>query len=149
MSIRFRVATRVDVPKILALYQDDTLGAAREGAKMERYLAAFDAIQVDPDNTLIVGEREGAVIATYQLTLIPGLTLRATTRAQIEGVRVRSDLRGQGLGAAMIADAEDRARAAGCTLLQLTMNASRTDTARFYQRLGFTPSHIGYKRDLT
>lgn len=49
----------------------------------------------------------------------------------------------------MIADAEARARAAACTLMQLTMNKSRTDTARFYQRLGFTPSHIGYKRDLT
>jgi len=48
----------------------------------------------------------------------------------------------------MFADAETRARAAGCTLMQLTMNKSRTDTARFYQRLGFTPSHIGYKRDL-
>jgi len=44
---------------------------------------------------------------------------------------------------------ETRVREAGCSLLQLTMNKTRTDSARFYQRLGFTPSHIGYKRVLS
>jgi len=83
------------------------------------------------------------------MTFISGLSLKAARRAQIESVRVASHMRGQKLGEAMIADAENRARTAGCSLIQLTMNKSRTDTARFYQRLGFTPSHIGYKRDLT
>ena len=87
-------------------------------------------------------------MATYQLSFISGLSLQAARRAQIETVRVARDLRGQRIGEAMIADAETRARAAGCALMQLTMNKGRTDTARFYQRLGFTPSHIGYKRDL-
>ena len=42
----------------------------------------------------------------------------------------------------------DRARAAGCGQMQLTTNRSRTDAHRFYDRLGFTPSHIGYKKAL-
>ena len=41
-----------------------------------------------------------------------------------------------------------RARAGGATLLQFTTNAARTDAQRFYQRLGFTPSHIGFKKTL-
>ncbi|MEL6806529.1 MAG: GNAT family N-acetyltransferase [Pseudomonadota bacterium] len=145
----FREAVAKDLPDVLALMTDDVLGSTREGVDFEHYRAALERMQNEPDNHLIVGERGGRIIATYQLTFISGLSLQAARRAQIETVRVASDLRGQGVGAAMIADAEARARAAGCTLMQLTMNKSRTDTARFYQRLGFTPSHIGYKRDLT
>ncbi|WP_299614893.1 GNAT family N-acetyltransferase [uncultured Tateyamaria sp.] len=148
MSVRFRVATEADVPAILALLTDDVLGAGREGAALDIYMAAFREVDADPNNAVIVGEQDGAIVATYHLTFIPGLTLQASKRAQIEGVRVAGHLRGQQIGEAMIADAEARARGAGCMLMQLTMNKSRTDTARFYQRLGFTPSHIGYKRDL-
>ena len=149
MTVTFREGVEADVPAVLALLRDDALGATREGAEMENYLAAFRRMAAEGNNHLIVGEAEGRIVVTYQLTFISGLSLRAARRAQLESVRVASDLRGQRIGAAMLADAEARARAAGCVLMQLTMNKSRTDTARFYQRLGFTPSHIGYKRDLT
>ncbi|MBT8408195.1 MAG: GNAT family N-acetyltransferase, partial [Alphaproteobacteria bacterium] len=124
------------------------LGSAREGDDLGRYQAAFDAMQNQDGNSVIVGERQGRIIATYQLTVIQGLSLRAARRAQIESVRVASEMRGQGIGALMIADAEARARAAGCSLVQLTMNKSRTDAHRFYEAAGFTASHIGFKRDL-
>lgn len=146
--LMFREAAAEDVPAIVALLQDDMLGATREGAEIDVYLTAFARMTAEGSNHLIVGVRDGQIVATYQLTFISGLSLGAARRAQIESVRVASALRGQDVGAAMFADAEARARAAGCTLMQLTMNKSRTDTARFYQRLGFTPSHIGYKRDL-
>ena len=148
MTILFREAGRADVPAIVALLADDKLGATRENDSMGLCLAAFDRLHQEHGNTLIVGEADGRIVATYQLTVITGLSLRAARRAQIESVRVASDLRGQGIGALMFADAEARARDAGCSLIQLTMNKDRTDTARFYQRLGFTPSHIGYKREL-
>ena len=148
MSIAFRPARRDEVPAILALLRDDALGAAREGEDMEPYLAAFDRMEADPSCVLIAGESEGRVIACYQMHVLPGLSLRAATRAQIEGVRVASGLREQGIGARLVEDAMERARAAGCTLMQLTTNRSRADAHRFYERLGFTPSHIGYKRDL-
>lgn len=147
--ILFREARRDDVPAVVALLADDTLGSAREGADMAPYLAAFDAMQAEAGNRLIVGEYAGRIVATYQLTLISGLSLRASRRAQVESVRVAADLRGRGIGAAMMADAEARARAAGCRLIQLTSNAGRLRARTFYERLGFTPSHIGFKRDLS
>ncbi|KIC50891.1 GNAT family N-acetyltransferase [Tateyamaria sp. ANG-S1] len=149
MSVTFRNATEADVPAILSLLMDDKLGATRESTQADAYLPTFREIEADPNNTVIVGELAGDVIATYHLTFIAGLSLSATRRAQIEGVRVASHLRGQSIGEAMFADAEKRSRAACCKLMQLTMNKGRTDSARFYERLGFTPSHIGYKRDLT
>lgn len=149
MSVTFRTATERDVPAVLALLSDDILGARRETTDLQPYLSAFRRMDRESQNTLIVGEQDGHIVATYQLTVISGLSLAAARRAQVESVRVASSLRGQGLGEAMFSDAEARARAAGCTLMQLTMNKGRTDSARFYERLGFTPSHIGYKRNLT
>ena len=144
----WREATRADVPAVVALLADDMLGHGRESAGVAPYLAAFDAMQEEGGNRLIAAEQDGRVVACYQLTLISGLSLTAARRAQVEGVRVAADLPGRGLGAALMADAEARARAAGCQLIQLTTNATRTDAHRFYARLGFTPSHIGFKKPL-
>ena len=146
--IAFRPARREDVPAIITLLADDVLGQARESADPAPYLAAFDAMQAESANQLIVGLIDAQVVACYQIVCISGLSLSAARRAQIEGVRTRADLRGQGIGAALIGDAEARARAAGCTLLQLTSNRSRAEAQRFYDRLGFTASHIGYKKSL-
>jgi len=148
MSVRFRPARRADVPAVIELLREDRLGRARETLPMDDYLAAFDDMADEGNNLTIVGALDGAIVATYQITFISGLSLRTARRAQVEGVRVAAALRGQGIGRAMFMDVEARARAAGCDLVQLTMNQSRTDSAEFYAALGFTPSHIGYKRDL-
>ena len=147
-ALTFRLATRADVTAVVALLADDVLGRGRESGQLDPYLAAFDAMQTEGGNQLIVGEAGDQVLATYQLTVISGLSLSAARRAQIEAVRVDASLRGQGAGAALMADAEARARAAGASLMQLTSNASRTDAHRFYERLGYAPSHIGFKKPL-
>ena len=147
-ALTFRPATREDVPAVLALLADDVLGQGRESPDPAPYHAAFDAMQAEGGNVLYVGEAGGRVVATYQLTLISGLSLSAARRAQIEAVRVDAGLRGQGAGAALMADAEARARAGGARLIQLTSNASRKDAHRFYERLGYAPSHIGFKKPL-
>lgn len=144
----FRPARRDDVPEVMALLADDMLGRGRELAAPARYLAAFDAMQREGGNHLIVAEAHGRIVACYQITFISGLSLGAARRAQIEGVRVATASRGQGLGEALIHDAEGRARRAGCDLLQFTTNRARTMAHRFYERMGFTPSHIGYKKPL-
>ncbi|MRU14813.1 GNAT family N-acetyltransferase [Roseovarius sp. A21] len=147
--IRFREATRDDVAAVVGLLADDMLGQGREASDLAPYMAAFDAMQAEGNNRVIVGEEEGGrIVATYQLTFISGLSLLAARRAQVESVRIASDIRGQGLGHRMFADVEARARAAGCRLIQLTMNATRTDSRRFYEGLGFEASHIGFKRYL-
>ncbi len=149
MSVTFRPARLEDVPAIVALLADDPLGAARESATLAPYEAAFARIAASADMHLIVGERQGRVVATYQLAIMPGLSNAGRTRATLEAVRVAAELRSQGVGALLVADAEARARAAGAGILQLTTHKSRSRAHAFYDRLGFTPSHIGYKRDLT
>ncbi|MEO3873829.1 GNAT family N-acetyltransferase [Nonomuraea sp. B12E4] len=149
LPLNFREARREDVPAIVALLADDHLGAAREGDPGdERYLAAFDRIAADPYDELIVVEQEGKVVATMQLTYLAGLSRLGSERCQIEAVRVAASTRGQGLGGKMIRWAIGRARARGCAMVQLTSDKSRTDAHRFYDNLGFTASHEGYKMAL-
>jgi len=87
-------------------------------------------------------------VGTFQLTIIPSISLQAKKRLQIEAVRVRSDLRGQGIGQEMMLWAIDQARAEGCALVQLTTNTARTDAKRFYEQVGFVASHHGMKLNL-
>lgn len=125
---------------------DDPLGAAREtDAGFAGYQTAFEEISLDPHQMLVVGERAGEAVATMQLTFIPGMSRRGSRRAVIEAVRVRSDHRGRGLGRNLIMWAIDQARAAGCSVIQLTSDRSRGDAHRFYQSLGFEASHVGMK----
>jgi GNAT superfamily N-acetyltransferase len=88
------------------------------------------------------------VVGTAQLTEIPGLSRAGTTRLQVEAVRVRADLRGQGIGAALFAWIVDEARRRGCGLVQLTTDTRRREAHRFYERLGFTASHVGFELQL-
>ena len=149
MDIIIREARREDVPAVAGLLAADPLGMAREApADRTAYLRAFEAIAAQAGNSLLVAERGGRVVGCLQLTLIPGLTRRGATRAQIEGVRVSAECRGQGVGELLMRHAIDAAGAAGCTLVQLTSDISRADAHRFYERLGFVASHIGFKRDL-
>lgn len=146
MDLSLRRATRNDVPAVIALLADDEIGAMRETPDdREPYDASFAAIDADPNQFLVVGEQDGRIVATMQLTFIPGLSRRGTWRAQIEGVRVSTEMRGGGVGEQLIRWAIDRARERDCALVQLTSDTRRAEAHRFYERLGFVASHTGFK----
>jgi GNAT superfamily N-acetyltransferase len=145
-GVRIRQATAGDVPSIVAMLADDPLGATRETpGDLGPYLAAFEVVDADPRQLLVVAEQAGRVVGTLQLTLLPGLARRGALRGQIEAVRVAGDERGSGLGTMLLHWAVDEARRQGCAVVQLTSDASRADAHRFYERLGFVPSHVGFK----
>lgn len=151
MSLDFRRATRADLPIIIQMIADDQIGQKREDASVPlnpAYLAAFEAIQRDDNQFLAVAERDGQVIGCLQLTFMPGISRMGMWRGNIESVRVAKSLRGQGIGRAFFEWAIDMCRRRSCKLVQLTMDKSRKDAARFYQSLGFTPSHEGMKLSL-
>ncbi|MBB5934153.1 GNAT family N-acetyltransferase [Streptomyces zagrosensis] len=148
-DVAFRQARVEDLPAIVAMLADDALGAVRESPNdLAPYRAAFDRLATDPNQRLIAAVRDGHLVGTLQLTLVPGLSRRGATRSIIEGVRVHSDERGSGLGTQLIEWAIDESRRAGCQLVQLTSDATRIDAHRFYERLGFEASHLGFKLQL-
>ncbi|MEV4252193.1 GNAT family N-acetyltransferase [Spirillospora sp. NPDC049652] len=168
----FREATRVDLPWIVRLLANDPIAAGREslggdgqaeaaaesaggavggaaGAGVPAaYYTAFEAIEKDPNNSVIVAELGGEIAGCLQLTYIPGLTYTGGERAQIEGVRVAAEQRGRGIGQLMVGWAIEQAKARGCRLVQLTTDRQRPESIRFYQKIGFRPSHMGMKYHL-
>lgn len=144
-----RRATAADVTAIVGLLADDELGAAREDlseAGRPAYRAAFDRIDADPGQLLvIVTADDGTVAGTMQLTFVPGLGRRGALRTLIEAVRVGCAYRSRGLGQAMIEWAIAEARRRNCQVVQLTSDKQRPSAHRFYERLGFTASHEGFK----
>ena len=148
-TVTLRTAEPDDVAAIVRLLAADQLGATRESAEdLRPYLDAFAAIDADPAHLLVVATAGAEVVATLQLSFLPGLARRGALRAQIEAVRVGADHRNSGLGAAMVTWAVDEARRRGCALVQLTTDKSRADAHRFYLRLGFVASHEGLKLSL-
>ncbi|MFB6848313.1 GNAT family N-acetyltransferase [Streptomyces sp. NPDC056373] len=148
-DLEIRAAAAHDVSAIVAMLADDPLGAQRESPDdLTPYLAALERLSTDPNQHLVVAVREDRVVGTLQLTIIPGLSRRGATRSIVEGVRIHADERGSGLGTQLIEWAIEESRNEGCQLVQLTSDKTRADAHRFYERLGFTASHTGFKLPL-
>jgi len=145
-DLEIRPAALDDLSAIVGMLADDPLGAQREAPDdLAPYVSALERLSSDPNQHLVVATREGRVVGTLQLTVVPGLSRRGATRSIIEGVRIHADERGSGLGTRLIEWAVEESRRQNCQLVQLTSDSSRTDAHRFYERLGFTASHVGFK----
>ncbi|MGW3653166.1 GNAT family N-acetyltransferase [Streptomyces sp. NPDC000878] len=148
-DLEIRPVTTEDVPAVVGMLADDPLGAQRESPDdLTPYYTALNRLAADPNQHMVVAVREGHVVGTLQLTIVPGLSRKGATRSIIEGVRVHAAERGSGLGTQLIEWAIDTSRRENCQLVQLTSDITRTEAHRFYERLGFTPSHVGFKLQL-
>jgi GNAT superfamily N-acetyltransferase len=150
-SLLIRTAREDDLSAVIALFAADPLGGhgdTVDPGAFPQYLAAFRAIEVSSNQTLYVAERDGEVVGTFQIMITTTLTGRGSSSMIIEAVQTREDMRGQGIGARMIEYCIAEARRRDIRLVQLTSNASRKDAHRFYERLGFKPSHLGFKMAL-
>ena len=146
--VSFRTARLSDLPAIVALLAEDKLGSHREDVSSplnEKYVAAFKAMEADPNQRLVVAVDEDAVIGTLQLSFIPGIARMGAWRGQIEAVRIAAPFRSSGIGQRMFEWAIAECKSRGCKLVQLTTDKGRADAHRFYEKLGFVASHEGYK----
>jgi GNAT superfamily N-acetyltransferase len=146
-----RLAQRGDLPALVALFAADGVGGHGDTTDPEilpLYEAAFDRIAANPLDSLYLAELDGEVVGTFQTTLMTSLTGRGSSSLSIEAVQTRADMRGRGIGAAMVGYAVEHGREAGVRLVQLISNNKRVDAHRFYKRLGFKPTHSGFKMKL-
>ena len=145
-EITIRPARRDDVAAIIAMLADDHLGRARERLEdplPSLYHDAFARVSGDPNIELMVAEEGGRVVGCLQLCILPGLSSQGASRGLIEDVRVASDRRSRGIGEQLVQWAVGEAKARGCKLVELLTHHTRVDAQRFYERLGFSRSHVG------
>ena len=149
MSLKFRRAEAHDLPEIIRLLADDALGQNREDYQIplpEAYLSAFENICADSSQELVaVTNKAGDLVGTMQLSYIQYLTYQGGVRAQIEAVRIRREDRGKGFGRLMFEWAIKRSKQKGAHVVQLTTDKKRPEALRFYESLGFMPTHEGMK----
>jgi len=151
LNISIRQANRDDLADIIALFAADAVGGHGDTTAPDAfadYLAAFERIMAAPNETLYIAELDGVVVGTFQTTILTTLVGRGSSNMMIEAVQTRHDMRGKGIGEAMMRFAVDAARAQGFSRVQLTSNKDRKDAHRFYERVGFEPSHLGFKMRL-
>ncbi len=150
-DLTYREATEADLSFLDGLIADDAVAAARDPVSpglAEEQREALRAVTADPNHTLYIVERNGAAVASFQLSFLPGVSRRGVWRGQIESVRVAAALRGRGIGEAMMRWAIARCEERGCSIVQLTSDRQREAAHRFYERLGFEQSHAGFKLKL-
>lgn len=150
-NLTLRRATVDDLPSIVSLLANDALGATREDSRLplqSAYLRAFEAIDADPNQFLVVAVADEEVVGTLQLSFTPNISHLGSWRAQIEAVRMHERMRGSGLGRRLFEWSFEQARRRDCVLIQLTCDRTRPDAHRFYESLGFLPSHTGFKMKL-
>lgn len=148
LNVSIRQANRKDLADIIALFASDSIGGHGDTTAPDAfpdYLAAFERITATPTETLYVAELDGAVVGTFQTTILTTLSGRGSSNLLIEAVQTREDMRGRGIGEAMMRFAIDLASVQGFSKLQLTSNKERIDAHRFYEQVGFERSHLGFK----
>lgn len=146
-----RDARREDVARIVELYRqpDGSTKHERVGDTVaDGYYVAFEAIEADARNRLMVAELDGVVVGTFQLTRLPDMTPDGRDNLLIENVVVDVALRVSGIGSSMMRWAIEEGQRLGCARVQLTSNKRRADAHRFYERLGFVRSHEGFRLDI-
>ena len=151
MQVKLRQSNLKDLPEIVRMLADDFLGATRERYENplpESYIRAFEEIEADKNNELIVAENDGEIVGTLQVTFTPSISFQGGKRATVESVRVDEKYRGMGIGKELMFWAIERAKSENCVTIQLTTNADRRDAHRFYENLGFKGSHLGMKLKL-
>ncbi|MFN8558014.1 MAG: GNAT family N-acetyltransferase [Dehalococcoidia bacterium] len=145
-----REATEADLPRLLQLYHElSQMGSTPEAAAREvtpEHRAALRALHDDPRATCFVVEAEGQVQGTLTLYVLPNITHGGRPYALVESVVVAAERRGGGLGARLMAHAERVAGERGCYRVILTSNVRRVDAHRFYERIGYHPSHKGMSK---
>jgi GNAT superfamily N-acetyltransferase len=150
IAVSIRPARPEDLPRLLELLAElrelATPGVPWERAAPEAAAGAWDEILADPRRTFLVAERDDEVVGTADLVVVANLTHDAAPLAFVENVVVASAQRGQGIGRALMAEAEDLALEAGCYKVQLLSNELREDAHRFYESLGYRASARGYRK---
>ena len=110
---------------------------------------SFDAIYREAHSQ---GLRFLAAYVDGRCGAVAGWRLIATTaygrKLYVDDLVTAADQRSHGLGRALLTELAERARAAGCSVIDLDSGVQRKDAHRFYMREGLTISSFHFTKGL-
>jgi len=138
-AIEIRAATDADLPAMAPLLAH--LGYPADAAELPERLARLRAAGDDAFLAVI----DGAVVG---LATVHSRSVLHSARpvAQLTALVVPPDMRGRGVGRALVAEAERWGRARGADRLVVTTALHRAEAPLFYERLGFEHTGRRYVR---
>lgn len=139
--IALREAVAADAEHIAALI--DQLGYPVSAEDVAERLNLIEAI----GQKVLVAELDGRAIGCLSTSTMTVLH-RPAPVGRISMMVIAEDLRGQGIGAKLVAAAERTLRDKGCQLVEVTSNLRRTDAHRFWERIGYDRTSVRFAKDI-
>lgn len=142
--MHIRPMIRADAAGVTALYAQ--LGCP---SSQDQILGRFDAIGASPDHGVFVAEGVGnAIVGVIHLQI--ARLMEADAVAMIESLVVDTYHRGQGVGSALVMEAEQWAHRQRVAILWVRSNIARTAAHTFYKRLGYerTSTSFAFRKHL-
>jgi len=117
-------------------------------SRVDDYWSAVEETRRQRGDVLVT-ESDGAVVGVCQVIIFQHFQHAGGWCCEIESVHVRSDMRSRGIGASLLAAAEELARDRCCYRIQLTSRNVREDAHRFYSANGYGQTSQGFKKFLS
>jgi GNAT superfamily N-acetyltransferase len=146
-AVTVRKASAADIAAVLDLYAQPDLDDGNI-LSVEQGTALFERFSRYPDYTLYVAEKDKQIVGTFALLVMDNLGHLGSPSAIVEDVVVAPDRQSQGIGAAMMRFALERAREKRCYKLMLSSNAKRARAHAFYESLGYERHGYSFRVDL-
>jgi GNAT superfamily N-acetyltransferase len=148
VDVTIRPITRGDVAAASLVIQGGSMAPEGEDeGDVDGYWRAVEETRRRRGDVL-VAEVDGEVVGVCQVVIFPHFQHTGGWCCELESMHVRSDRRGEGIGAKLLARAEEIAREQGCYRMQLTSRNVREDAHRFYAANDYVSSHQGFKKIL-
>lgn len=134
-----------DLPQLAALYEQ-FWGEKSYPEKMAMQLEKLEKLGT---HIVLCAEEGGKLLGSVMGIVCEELYGDCSPFLVLENMIVDRDCRRAGVGRALLAELETRAKSRGCTQVILVTEKSRTDACAFYESAGFPPDkNTGYKKKL-
>lgn len=133
-----RLATVADAATVARLLHDFNTEFGTASPGIEVLTTRLAVLLVGDDTFSLVAEGEaGALVAVALVTLRPNVWYVGPV-ALLDELYVVPDLRGRGIGSAIITELEVMAGERGVALIEINVDEGDVDAQRFYERHGYT-----------
>ena len=138
-TLTIRRARPEDAESIAKLFTDEGYPAGPSDIveRLSRFESDF--------STVHVAEASGDVVGFVAVHVMPRFE-HSDRIARVLALVVDPGVRERGLGHQLMAEAEDVARATGCTFIEVTAGHHRPDALHLYESIGYEPGVTTYLR---
>jgi len=120
-----------------------------ETSDIQKMKDKFSQLQGNGSYILLCAEENSALLGSLMGVICEELYGDCKPFLVVENMVVDSVYRKKGIGKALFAELEERAKNKGCTQIVLVTETERKDACGFYESIGFHPTaNKGYKKKI-